>query len=68
MGDMNRDPDLDRGPADPGSDLEERVKARGDEADAAGTGKGTTPREPAGVEDGVAGTAGQVGNQDGTGQ
>jgi hypothetical protein len=68
MGDMNRDPDLDRTPADPGSDLAETVKARGDDTDAAGTADKTSPLEPTGVEDGVGGTAGMVKNQDDTAQ
>jgi hypothetical protein len=51
MGDINRDPDLDRTPADPGSDPAEAEKARGAEASGA-TGK-PSPLEPASVDDSV---------------
>jgi hypothetical protein len=60
MGDINRDPELDRGAEDPGTDLAERVESRGDDFEAAG--EEVSPREPAGVEDGVSGTAGEATN------
>ncbi|AQR72498.1 hypothetical protein [Sphingomonas sp. LM7] len=49
---------------DPRSDLEQAVESRADEADGAGGGADSSPLEPTGVPDGVAGTAGEVKNQD----
>lgn len=64
MGDTNRDPELDRADKDPRSDIEQAVQSRTDEAEAADGGGTTSPLEPAGVADGVSGTAGEVKNQD----
>lgn len=66
MGDTHRDPDLDRAKPDPRSDLE-RVTGASSETDAA-DGATTTPLEPTGAADGVAGTAGETKNQDKTAQ
>jgi hypothetical protein len=70
MGDINRDPELDRADAgkDPRSDIEQAVQSRSDEADAAEGGDDTSPLEPTGIPDGVSGTAGEVKNQDRTQQ
>jgi hypothetical protein len=64
MGDINRDPELDRKPEDPRSDIQQAVESRADAAEAADGGGDTSPLEPAGVYDGVGGTAGEVKNQD----
>lgn len=62
---MQQDPNRTTGrDDDPRSDIEQAVQSRADEADAAGGGGTTSPLEPAGVEDGVSGTAGEVKNQD----
>lgn len=53
---------------DPRSDIEQAVASRSDEADAAGGGGTASPLEPTGIPDGVAGTAGEVKNQDRTQQ
>jgi hypothetical protein len=68
MGDINRDPALDRGDQDSRSDLEQEVESRRDAAEAADGGAATSPLEPAGAPDGVGGTAGEVKNQDRTQQ
>ena len=71
MADSKNDAGL-RGPItgedDPRSDIEQAVQSRADEADAAGRGAVTPARDPAGIEDGVSGTAGEVKNQDRTQQ
>jgi hypothetical protein len=71
MADTKNDAGL-RGPItgedDPRSDVEQTVESRADEADAASGGADTSPLEPAGVADGVSGTAGEVKNQDKTQQ
>ena len=64
MGDINRDPELDRSPGASRSDIEEAVESRSDSADAAAGGGTSSPLEPAGMEDGVGGTAGDVKSQD----
>lgn len=76
MGDINRDPELDRADAgkDPRPDIEQAVQSRSDEADADADadategGDDTSPLEPTGIPDGVSGTAGEVKNQDRTQQ
>ena len=67
MGDTNRDPELDRAKPDPRSDLE-CVTGASSEAAEAVDGATTTPLEPTGAPDGVAGTAGETKNQDKTAQ
>lgn len=72
MGETKSDADL-RGPIgaepeDSRSDLEQMVRSRADEAEAAGGGGKDSPLEPTGVPDGVSGTAGEVKNQDRTQQ
>jgi hypothetical protein len=49
---------------DPRSDLKQAVQSRADEAKAAGGGAVQPARDPAGMDDGVSGTAGEVKNQD----
>ncbi|MGK6355836.1 hypothetical protein ACMGDH_11520 [Sphingomonas sp. DT-207] len=68
MGDINRDPELDRADKDPRPDIEQAIQSRSDEADAVEGGDDTSPLEPTGVPDGVSGTAGEVKNQDRTQQ
>lgn len=68
MGDINRDPALDRNPEDPRSDIQQAVESRADEAEAADGGGATSALDPTGVPDGVSGTAGEVKNQDRTQQ
>lgn len=53
---------------DPRSDLQQAVESRADAAKAAQGGDTTSPLAPAGAEDGVGGTAGEVKNQDRTQQ
>ena len=72
MGETKSDTEL-RGPIagsadDSRSDLEQAVRSRADEADAAGGGDAHSPLESTGVADGVSGTAGEVKNQDRTQQ
>ena len=70
MGDINRDPELDRSKPDPRSDLERVVGGDSEEAEAqdGGSAAKPTPLEPTGVADGVGGTGGDVKNQDRTAQ
>lgn len=65
MGDINRDPELDRGRPAP-SDIERTTGAasEGAEAQDGGAADKPTPLEPTGADDGVGGTAGEVKNQD----
>ncbi len=72
MADTKSDAEL-RGPItdepdDPRSDIEQAVQSRADEAKAAGGGVVQPARDPAGIDDGVSGTAGEVKNQDRTQQ
>jgi hypothetical protein len=67
MGDVDRDPELDRKADDPRSDLEQVVQSRADEVTEKGAAN-TSPLEPAGAEDGIGGTAVTVKNQDKTAQ
>lgn len=67
MGDIARDPDLDHKP-DHRSDLEQVTGARSGAAEAADGGGTTSPLEPTGAPDGVAGTGGETKNQDKTAQ
>lgn len=53
---------------DPRSDLQQAVESRADAAKAAQGGDTTSPLAPAGAEDGVGGTGGEVKNQDRTQQ
>ena len=66
MGDINRDPELDRIRPDPHSALERVTGADSEAAETQDGGGATkpTPLETTGAEDGVGGTAGEVKNQD----
>jgi len=68
MGDIDRDPELDRKRPDPRSDLEQAVESRSDAVERGEGGDDESPLEPTGVHDGVGGTAGEVKNQDRTQQ
>ena len=67
MGDANRDPELDRAKLDPRSDLEHVTGASSQTAEAADGGS-TSPLDPTGIADAVAGTAGETKNQEKTAQ
>lgn len=68
MSDIDRDPELDR--KRPDSSPEQQVPTGADaETPEPGDGRApTSPLEPTGIDDGVAGTAGTVKNQDRTAQ
>ena len=70
MGDINRDPELDRQTADPRARPEKLTGADSYAAEAQDGGSATkqTPLEPTGQPDGVAGTGGETKNQDATAQ
>lgn len=64
MGDINRDPALDRRDDDPRPSIEQAVESRKDEAEAADGGGTHSVGNAVGDEDGVSGSRGEVKNQD----
>ena len=62
-------PDSTGNDSDTRSDIEQAVESRADDVERAGSSSGaTSPLEPTGMPDGVAGTGGVTKNQDDTAQ